>query len=126
MCLTEISRRGPTSIVEQQGNAGFFIFSYDIDAVVVSTEYPPHAIEISALKGSLKRLDGRYLIERSAKDGMLVLRWVGLIEPVFSLPAFISVPLIRSNIEDQFRGMVSEIERRDASRRIRVAAENVR
>lgn len=116
-------RRGPISIVEQQGGAGFFIFSYDIAVVVAATEHPPNVIEISALSGNLKRLDGRYQIESSTKHGALVLRWTGLIEPAFSLPAFIGVPLIRSNIEDQFRGMVDEIERRDALRRMKAAAE---
>lgn len=116
-------RRGPVVIVEQQGEAGFFIFSYDITVVVATTEHPPDVIEINALSGNLKRLEGRYRIESGTTPGMLVLRWTGLIEPAISLPAFIGVPLIRSNIEDQFRGMIDEIERRDALRRMRAAAE---
>ncbi len=118
-------RRGTTSIVEQQGKAEFLIFSSGVEVVVASTEYPPDVIEISALKGNLKQLDGRYRIERGAKAGTWVLRWVGLIEPAFILPAFIGVPLIRGNIEDQFRGMVEEIERRDATRRLMMATQGV-
>lgn len=119
-------RYGSTSIVEQDGEAGFIIFSYGIKAVVASTEYPPNVIEISVLKGNLKQLGGRYQIEKNAENGKLVLHWFGVIEPAVSLPEFIRVPLIRSSIEKQFRGMVDEIERRDARRRVRMAVENVR
>lgn len=110
-------RRGATAIVEQRGEAGFLIFSYGIDVVVASTEYHPDTIEIRVLKGNLKRLDGRYQVERGDREGTWVVRWVGLIEPALSLPQFLNVRLIRGSIVDQFRGMVDEIERRDAARR---------
>lgn len=110
-------RRGSTAIVEQHGEAGFLIFSYGIDVIVASTEYYPDSIEIRVLKGNLKRLDGRYHLERGEKEGTWVVRWVGLIEPSMSLPQFLNVRLIRSSITDQFRGLVDEIGRRDAVRR---------
>lgn len=110
-------RRGATAIVEQRGEAGFLIFSYGIDVVVASTEYHPDTIEIRVLKGNLKRLDGRYQVERGDRDGTWTVRWVGLIEPALTLPQFLNVRLIRGSIVDQFRGMVDEIERRDLMRR---------
>ena len=110
-------RRGPTAIVEQHGEAGFLVFSYGIDVVVASTEYHPDTIEIRVLKGNLKRLDGRYQVERGEKEGTWTVRWVGLIEPSIPLPQFLNVRLIRSSLVDQFRGMIDEIERRDSVRR---------
>jgi len=110
-------RRGHTAIVEQRGEAGFLIFSYGIDVVVASTEHHPDTIEISVLKGNLKRLDGRYLVERADKEGSWTVRWVGLIEPSLPLPQFLNVRLIRGSLVDQFRGMIDEIERRDVVRR---------
>lgn len=114
---TIVQRYGPTAIVAQRGEAGFFVFSHAINVVVASTERAPGAIDIRLIRGNLKQLDGRYQIERGDREDVWVLRWMGLIEPQFSLPQFIGVPLIRSNIEEQFRGMVNEIERRDAARR---------
>ncbi len=110
------ARQGPTAIVEQRGTAGFFIFSHDIDVVVASTEHPPDSIEIRVVKGNLRQLQGRYRVEKTAGTDRWVLRWQGLIEPELSLPHFIGVPLIRASIADQFRGMVDEIERRNAAR----------
>jgi len=110
-------RRGSTAIVEQHGEAGFLVFSYGIDVVVASTEHHPDTIEIRVLKGNLKRLDGRYQVERGEKEGTWTVRWVGLIEPSIPLPQFLNVRLIRGSLVDQFRGMIDEIERRDLLRR---------
>jgi len=115
-----VMRRGPTAIVEQRGEAGFFIFTQGINAVVASTEYPPERIEIRIIRGNIKQLSGHYQVDRGGKEDVWVLRWIGLIEPDLSLPRFLGVPLIRSNIEDQFRGMVDEIERRENARRAAV------
>lgn len=110
-------RRGATAIVEQRGEAGFLIFSYGIDVVVASTEYYPDTIEVRVLKGNLRRLDGRYQVERGEKEGTWTVSWAGLIEPSVMLPQFLGVRLIRSSLVDQFRGMIDEIERRDMIRR---------
>ena len=108
-----IDRRGPATIVRQQGEASFLIFTLPIDVVVEALEKPPYVIEIRALSGSLKRLDGRYQIEPDIRvPGNFVLYWFGLVEPELNLPSVIGVPILRASIGDQFRGMVREIERR--------------
>ncbi len=108
-----IERRGSVVIVKQSGEAGFLIFKRPIDVVVESIEKPPHVIQIRALSGNLKKLDGRYQIEPDAiLPATFLLRWSGLIEPKVALPPLIGVPILRSSIADQFRGMVREIERR--------------
>ena len=112
-----IGRRGSTAIVAQTGEAGFMLFSYPIRVVVESREEPPSFIGIRVLKGNLKQLDGGYRIETTGHRGdEYVLRWSGLIERPPLLPLFIAVPLMRADIADQFRGMVKEIERREALR----------
>jgi len=108
-----MERRAQVAIVKQQGEAGFLFFTRPIEVVVESLEKPPYVIEIRVLSGNLKRLDGRYQIEPDANvPGHFVLRWSGVIEPETRLPPLIGVPILRSNVRDQFRGMVREIERR--------------
>lgn len=113
-----IGRHGPAVIVEQQGDAGFFVFSYAIDVVVESAEYPLHLIEIHVVSGNLRRLDGAYRLTAGKREGSWVLSWSGLIEPTLPVPSFLSVGLMRRNVEAQFSGMVAEIERRQAAFRL--------
>lgn len=110
-----VERRGNAVIVEQSGHAGFLFFTYPIDVVVESFEQPPSSLAIRLLKGNLKQLDGRYRLEKvGGQADVFLLQWSGIIEPAISLPFFIAVPLMRSNIADQFTSMVNEIERRAA------------
>jgi hypothetical protein len=81
---------------------------------VSSEEYPPYSIRIHVLKGNLRRLDGGYQIAPRA-DGESELTWKGLIEPDSFLPAFMARPVLRTIVEAQFSGMVSEIRRRSAA-----------
>ena len=111
-----IGRRGPVTIVEQDGEATLLFFKYPIHVVVESAEAPPGTITINVVRGNLKQLEGRYEVEQGALPDEYILRWTGIIEPSTLLPAFISVPLIRGNVEEQFVGMVKEIERRTAGR----------
>lgn len=110
-----IGRRGPAAIVEQHGEAGLLVFKYPIRVVVESAEYPPGLITVNVVRGNLKRLEGRYQIQSGGQAGHYLLRWSGIVEPDTVLPDFITFPLIRSSIEDQFDGMVKEIERRAAA-----------
>ena len=89
-------------------------------SVGASTERPPHALEVSMLKGNLKRLDGAYRIEPQG-DGRILLTWTGIVEAL-SMSPLLGELVMRSNIEDQFRGMVREIDRRESLRRAREGA----
>lgn len=112
-----LDRRGNKITVEQSGKAHFWFFTYRIEVVVESTEQLPNAIGIRLLKGNLKRLDGGYQLEKiDGNDAGFLLSWSGVIEPVIPVPLVIAVPLMRSNIAEQFAGMVREIERREARR----------
>jgi len=110
-----IERRGPIVVVEQKGVAEVLIFSYPIEVTLESTEQPPSAIGVRVLKGNLKRLDGGYRLEKVAgSEKAFMLAWNGVIEPDFSLPSLLSVPLMRSTLQRHFLAMVAEIERREA------------
>lgn len=117
MRLSRVIERRPSSIiVKQQGEAGFLFFTHGIDVIVEAQEAPPHEISVRVLSGNLRQLDGRYQIEPDMRRaGHLLLRWTGLIEPESSLPPLIGIPILRSNIAAQFRGLVREIERRTAA-----------
>lgn len=106
-----IEQQGPAAIVEQSGEARLLLFSYPIEVTVRTIQRPPNAIEVHLLKGNLKQLSGGYRIE-PLPGGRLVLRWSGVIEPEAALPPLIGEYLMRANVEDQFLGMVREIERR--------------
>ena len=110
-----VARRGAVTTVEQSGEARFLFFTYPIEVTLVSTERPPHAIEATMQRGNLKRMDGAYRIEPLA-DGRVLLSWTGVVEAL-SMPPLIGEIVMRGSIEDQFRGMVEEIQRRDALRR---------
>ena len=112
-----IERRGAVVVVEQSGEARFLFIAHPIEVTLVSTESPPHALAVSMLKGNLKRLDGAYRIEPQGAARIL-LTWRGTVEAL-EMPPLIGEILMRSNIEDQFRGMVREIDRRTALRRER-------
>ena len=114
-----VERRGPVTVVEQLGDAGFLFLTFPIEVTLASTERPPYTLEVSMLKGNLKRLDGAYRIEPQ-RGGRIMLTWTGIVEALSMLP-LLGELVMRSNIEDQFRGMVHEIERREALRREREA-----
>jgi len=111
-----LERRGREAVVEQVGEAKFLFFRFPIDVTVVTVEQPPDAIAVRLLKGNLRQLEGGYRIERGAHPGTLVLHWRGLIQPETTLPPLFGEVIMRARIEDQFAGMVREIERRRDAR----------
>ena len=115
-----LERHGAVAVIEQSGDAGFLFFSFPLDVTLASTERPPHALDVKLIKGNLKRLDGSYRIEPQA-GGRILLTWTGIVEAL-SMPPLLGELVMRSNIADQFYGMVREIERRDALRRAREKA----
>ena len=112
-----ISRRGGTVVVEQSGEARFLMFSFPIDVTLEALERPQSSIQVRALSGNLRHFEGGYTVEAEASGTAMVLRWEGTIIPDVSLPPLIGEVVMRMRIEDQFTGMVREIERREASRR---------
>ena len=111
-----ISRVGATSTIEQSGEARFLFLSIPIEITLESTERPPN-IEVRRIAGTVRYLRGRYETEVVGTDPARVqLRWIGAITPKADLPPLIGEALMRLSIEQQFAGMVTEIERREALR----------
>jgi ribosome-associated toxin RatA of RatAB toxin-antitoxin module len=113
---TVIARNGGTAIVQQSGEARFFLARVPIEVTLESTEVPPN-IEVRRIAGTLRQLQGRY--ETQVMQGTptrVQLRWIGSIEPENSLPPLIGEALMRRSIKQQFAGMVGEIERRELVR----------
>ena len=110
-----IERRGSTAIVEQTGEARVFIFRYPITVIVEADEHYPVSIGVRILNGNLRQLAGAYRIDTvyGSRDEFR-LQWRGIIEPDVPLPLFLMAPGLRDAVEDQFLGMIREIERRRA------------
>lgn len=110
-----LEKQGNVLVVEQKGVMEVMMFSYPIEVTVESTERMPDSIGVRVLKGNLKQLEGGYSIEKvPGQENEFLLHWRGVIEPAFAMPPFITVPLMRSSLRQQFLGMVGEIERRQA------------
>ena len=111
------SRNGTTVVVEQSGEARFLMFSFPVDVVLEAVEKPQSSIRVRSLSGTLRYLEGGYDVEAEPDSGKFILRWVGTIAPDVSLPPLFGEVVMRMSIEDQFIGMVREIDRREALRR---------
>jgi len=112
-----VSRRGGTVVVEQSGEAKFLMFTFPIDVTLEALEKPPHSIQVRAISGNLRHFEGGYTVQPDPAGTGMVLRWEGTIIPDVSLPPLIGEVVMRMRIEDQFTGMVREIERRETARR---------
>ena len=112
-----IQRAGAISVIEQSGEARFLFLTVPIEITLESTERPPN-IEVRRIAGTVRYMQGRYETEVLATEPAQVqLRWIGAIAPESELPSLIGEALMRLSIHEQFRGMVGEIERREALRR---------
>lgn len=105
-------RDGHRVVLEQGGEARFFIFSFPIEVRLEVQELPPHAVSSRTLGGNLRRMEGRYELAPDAARGTVTLRYSGEIEPEFSLPPIIGLAAMRHMAEEQFSALVHEIERR--------------
>ncbi len=112
-----ISRQGSTVVIEQSGEARFLMFAFPIEVTLEALERPPASIQVRAISGNLRHFEGGYQVEPDAVGPGMVLRWEGSIIPDISLPPLIGEVVMRMQIEDQFTGMVREIERRELVRR---------
>lgn len=112
-----VSRSGQIAVVEQSGEARFLFFSFPIEVMLEALEIPPSLLRVRALSGTLRLLEGSYQVEPDPDSPKLVLRWAGSIVPDVHLPPLLGEVVMRASIEDQFTGIVREIERREAVRR---------
>ena len=108
-----IERHGATATVEQRGQLSFLFFHFPVNVRLAAVEHYPSAIDANSVDGNIK-LNAGYKLQPVSGEERLELRWTGVVEAKFWTPMFITVAVLRENIERQFAAMVSEIERRQA------------
>lgn len=114
-----LERVGDRALVKQRGAAHFLWFSFPIDIIVEAIEEYPNWVQVEKRSGNLVQLSGRYELQsvppvteaRGARTAYL-LRWTGVIEPEMELPPLVGRMALSQNLEQQFRALVAEIERR--------------
>lgn len=117
-----IAREGRNVTVVQTGEARFLFLTLPISVTLQSTERPPHVVEVRRIAGSVRHLQGRYEAEQLS-DRTVRLRWIGSVSAQADLPPLIGTTLARLSIQQQFQGMVREIENRAGLRRPFVESE---
>jgi len=105
-----VSRDRNSAVVEQKGEARMLFFSYPINVRLAVTEHPQERIESRAIAGNFREMRSAYVLE--SREGRVTLRYTGRLVPDFQVPPFIGTMVLRRNVEETFRAMVGEIERR--------------
>ena len=105
-----LSRSGNTAVIEQRGEAGFFLYHFPIEVIFDVTEVPGSSVSSRAVSGNFKEMTGHYSL--SADEGGLLLTYSGRLVPAFGLPPLIGVPAVKAAVRKQFTALVQEIARR--------------
>ena len=105
-----LSRSGDTAIVEQKGEAGFFLFHFPIEVTFSVTEQPGSSVSSRAISGTFKEMTGTYVLTERDGGGVR-LRYNGRLVPAFQLPPLVGVPALRAAVERQFLALAREIRR---------------
>jgi ribosome-associated toxin RatA of RatAB toxin-antitoxin module len=110
-----VSRSSEGLVVEQKGSFSFLFFSQGIDVRLLVSEFPPNVIESRAIDGDFRVMNGRYELLQHGNN--VRLSYSGRLVPNFSLPPIIGMKIMRYILLRNFREMVEEILRRDATAR---------
>ena len=105
-----ISRDRNGAVVEQKGEANVLFFSYPIDVRLVIAERPYDRLESRAVAGNFREMRSAYELE--VAEGRVLLRYTGRMIPDFYVPPLIGTWILRRHVEETFRALVEEIERR--------------
>jgi len=107
-----VERHGTAVLIEQRGEVKVLFVRFPVHATIAADEHYPDSIDARSINGNFKLTDAGYRIQRLDDGQRVLLSWNGTLQPVLWTPMFITTPLVRDVIEDQFRAMVNEIERR--------------
>ncbi|MEO8627803.1 MAG: SRPBCC family protein [Betaproteobacteria bacterium] len=105
-----VARTGNFAVVEQTGEAGFFLFHFPISVTLDVTEVEGASVSSRASAGTFREMTGIYRLVESP-DG-LWLTYSGRMVPSFALPPLVGVPALRAVVNKQFSALVREIARR--------------
>jgi ribosome-associated toxin RatA of RatAB toxin-antitoxin module len=104
-----VARNGNVAIVDQKGEAGFFLYRYPVEVRLEVTEVPIERVSSRALAGNFKEMVGIY--ELSPEGEAVRFLYSGRLVPSFRLPPLIGVAAVRSAAEKEFTALVREIHR---------------
>src|SRR5262245_2687614 len=102
-----LARAGNTAIVEQKGEAGFFLYHFPLEVIFSVTETPDNTVSSRAISGTFREMVGSYVLTETGGGVRLV--YTGRLIPSFSLPPLIGVAALRAAVERQFLALAREI-----------------
>jgi len=105
-----LTRSGSTAIVEQRGEAGFFLYHFPVEVIFDVTEVPGSTVSSRAVSGNFKEMTGHYSLSKD--DGGLLFTYSGRLVPAFDLPWLVGMPAVKAAVQKQFAALVREIRRR--------------
>ncbi len=104
-----LARAGNTAIVEQKGDAGFFLYHFPLEVTFSVTEIPGSEVNSRAISGTFTEMTGTYVLTENDSGVELIYR--GRLVPAFRLPPLIGVAAVRAAVERQFLALAREIRR---------------
>jgi ribosome-associated toxin RatA of RatAB toxin-antitoxin module len=104
-----LARAGNTAIVEQKGEAGFFLYHFPLEVTFSVTEVPGNTVSSRAISGTFREMIGTYVLTETNPGVRLV--YTGRLVPAFPLPPLIGVTAVRAAVERQFMALAREIRR---------------
>lgn len=108
-----LARSGNAVIVEQKGEAGFFLFHFPMEVVLAVVEQPRSSITSQVVSGTFKEMTGSYVL--AVQEDGLRFSYTGRLVPNFSLPPLLGTVAVKSAVYKQFKALVQEIQRRAAT-----------
>ena len=105
-----ISAPGESLRVEQKGTTRFGLLHFSFESVRQVDIKPYDTIESHAVSGNMRKLDGTTQLTQEGAGTHIQYKAVAI--PDFWMPPLIGKTFIKSQLEEQFQGMIKEILRR--------------
>jgi len=108
-----LARSGSSVVVEQKGQAGFFLFHFPMEVTLSVTEAPRSGITSRAIAGTFREMTGSYTLTRDGDD--LRFAYYGRLVPDFVLPPLIGTAAVKAAVQKQFVALVAQMQARAAA-----------
>jgi len=107
-----LARSGSSVIVEQKGQAGFFLFHFPMEVTLSVSEEPRSGITSHAIAGNFREMTGSYTLLRDGDE--LRFTYSGRMVPDFILPPLIGTAAVKAAVQKQFGALVKQMQTRAA------------
>ncbi len=108
-----LARSGSSVIVEQKGQAGFFLFRFPMEVTMSVSEEPRSGITSRAIAGTFREMTGSYTLTRDGDE--LRFTYSGRMVPDFVLPPLIGTAAVKAAVRKQFGALVKRMQTRAAA-----------